>query len=92
MKPQTKDTGKGREIWVTPCCKTRHFSFPYRTDLPGSNFDHLIAKCGMCQKEFDKELLEKVVRSLNPTTFFCDRCHSSAEIEIVHAGDSKANR
>lgn len=66
---------------VTPCCKTKLWHFVNRVELPPFG----IVRCELCDKEMDAELLETVVRSLNPVTYFCDRCHTSALIESFHS-------
>lgn len=80
------------KVYITPCCKTRHWITPYRNNLPGGNYNGDIIKCELCGKEFEKELLEKVVYGLNPTTFFCDRCHTSVMTEINHTTSVQAER
>jgi hypothetical protein len=67
-----------KEIKVTPCCKTRHWHFVNRVGLPTGG----VIRCEFCDREVDYETLEVVTNSLNPTTFFCDKCYRSAENEL----------
>ena len=70
---------KKKESWkkvhVTPCCKTRHWHSVISRSIPEGTI-----RCEMCHEMFDGELLEEVIRGLNPVTYFCDRCGISAEI------------
>lgn len=35
--------------------------------------------CEVKEKAWNREQLETIIKGLNPITFFCDKCHASAE-------------
>ena len=63
-----------KEFYVTPCCKTRHYYHVNQVEYQGFN----VIRCEYCEEIFDGENLEKVIKGLNPVTFFCDKCYISA--------------
>ena len=65
-----------KTVKVTPCCKTRHWHYVNEVGVP----DLAVVRCEICKETMAAELLEEVIKGLNPVTHFCDKCGISAEI------------
>lgn len=59
---------------ITPCCKTKNW---HTVNTP--HFETDTIRCEICGKVWNKEQLEIIYKGFNPTSFFCDKCHSSLE-------------